>query len=212
MLSGEESLARRPRTPDPCFVSAFTHTNPMPRQDPDPQKLHDRAAESAKETRQAILTLSSGALAVFFLALTTSKAVEPPLTSLERWVMLLSLSCMAVAVISSLWCAYADAHWSYWWARFVEERDEDLERREVIQHLQDRFHLHKRNSETVLRWAFALGVILAAVYLFSRVYSLKPTLPTHGSQPAGSAVRPARPILQPPPTAPDRGRTSGAQR
>src|SRR5258708_39256833 len=79
---------------------------------PDPQKLHDRAAESAKETRQAVLTLSSGALAVFFLALTTNKAVEPALKPFERWVILLSLICIAVAVVFFLLRAYARASWS----------------------------------------------------------------------------------------------------
>ena len=149
----------------------------MPHQDPDPQKLHDRAAESAKETRQAVLTLSSGALAVFFLALTTTKDVEPPLMPFQRWVILLSLSCMALAIVSSLWCAYADAQWSYFWARVIENRDEDTEQRPAFIRLQNSYHTHKRVSETVLRWAFAIGVTLAAVYLFSRIYSLIPTSP-----------------------------------
>lgn len=138
---------------------------------PDPQKLHDRAAESAKETRQAVLTLSSGALAVFFLALTTDKAVDPPLNPFERWVILFSLTSMALAVVSSLWCAYADAKWSYWWACAIENRDKDAERRRSIESLKDSYHMHKRVSETILRWAFGVGVTLAAVYLFIRIYS-----------------------------------------
>ena len=182
--------------------SAANDSTRDPRQEsriaPDPQKLHDRAAESAKETRQAILTLSSGALAVFFLALTTNKAVEPALKPFERWVILLSLTCMAVAVVSSLWCAYADAQWSYWWARVIENRAEDAERRKFIEGRQDSYHVHKRVSESVLRWAFAIGVTLAAVYLFSRIYSLPPTAPNHALQRTAAAVTPAAQATPPP--------------
>jgi hypothetical protein len=177
---GENIIADPDPTPVPR--DSLPVNSQEPKIAPDPQKLHDRAAESAKETRQSVLTLSSGALAVFFLALTTDKAVEPALKPFERWVILLSLTCMAVAVVSSLWCAYADAQWSYWWARAIEKRHEDAERYKDIEGLQDSYHGHKRVSETVLRWAFAVGVTLAAVYLFSRIYSLTPAAPSHAPQ------------------------------
>ena len=139
---------------------------------PDPQKLHDRAAESAKEMRQIVLALSSGALAVFFLALTTDKAVEPPLRLSEKVILLFSLACMSLAVFASLWSAFVDAQWSYWWGRALEERAEDAQDKKAILVRQDRFHRYKRRGERVLLWAFALGVLLAAVYLASRIYSL----------------------------------------
>jgi hypothetical protein len=154
------------------------------RKDPDPQKLHDRSAESAKETRQAILGLASGALAVFFLALTTNKDVEPPLHEIERVTVLISLACMSVAILAALWSAFADAQWSYLWARAIEQRPEDAQLQQPIPNRRDSFHRQKRISERVVIWAFALGVFLAAVYLALRIYALPTKTPDRPTESA----------------------------
>lgn len=156
------------------------------RKDPDPQKLHDRAAESAKETRQAILGLASGALAVFFLALTSSKGVEPPLNACERVTVLISLASMSVAVLAALWSAFADAQWSYLWARSIEQRPEDAQFRQALADRRDRFHRQKSIGELVVIWAFALGILLAAVYLTLRIHALPTKAPNHSIQPTAS--------------------------
>jgi len=41
---------------------------------PEPQILHNRAATSAQETRQTVITIASAGLGVFFLALTADTA------------------------------------------------------------------------------------------------------------------------------------------
>lgn len=134
---------------------------------PTPDKLHDRAAESARETRQSVLTLSSGALAVFFVVLTSQKEITPALTGGQKGIILGSLSCMALCVICSLWCAFADAQWSYCWARELENRgDEDCMEHRRKKNL---YHSQKRVSDGLSRWFFGIGVVLAAIYLFSRV-------------------------------------------
>lgn len=153
------------------------------RKDPEPQKLHDRAAESAKETRQAILSLASGALAVFFLSLTSSKEVEPPLNALERVTVLVSLGSMSVAVLAALWGAFADAQWSYLWARAIEQRPEDASFQQAVADRRDRFHGQKRIAEQFVMWAFALGVLLAALYLTLRINALPTRALDHSMQP-----------------------------
>ena len=139
-------------------------------QQPDLQKLHDRAAESARETRQAILALASGALAVFFLALTSEGEVEPPLRKFERFVMFASLVCMSSAVFAALWSAHADAQWSYSWASELNPPRPDEKTAHQWKADRDRWHRHKRSGERILVWTFALGILFAAVYLVSRIY------------------------------------------
>lgn len=176
------------------------------RKDPDPQKLHDRAADSAKETRQAILGLASGALAVFFLALTSNKEVEPPLSGTERVTVFISLASMSVAVLGALWSAYADAQWSYLWARLIEERPEDAPVQQEIAVKRDQFHRRKRFGERVVIWAFALGVLLAAVYLGLRIKAPHTKVLDHSMPSAigtGTTTPSVSPTVQPlPPTQP----------
>src|SRR5262245_27333216 len=87
--------------------------------EPASQVLHDRAAESAKETRQSIVTLASASLGVFFLALTAD--ITPLLSSQQKVLIAIALVAMASAVFSGLWSAYADAQWSYYWAKEIEK-------------------------------------------------------------------------------------------
>lgn len=140
-----------------------------PTDSPDAQGLHNRAAASAAETRQSILGLSSGALAVFFLALTTQE-IKPPLARIEQLVVLLALVSMATAVFASLWCAFADAQWSYWWARVIENRPKKNETRDELVIRQEYWHRQKRRSEKILAVAFALGILLSGVYVALRIY------------------------------------------
>jgi len=88
--------------------------------EPEPQSLHNRAAASARETRQAIITLASASLGVFFLALTAD--ITPPLTSEQKFLIAIALLAMAFAVFAGLWSAYADAQWSYYWAKQIAKQ------------------------------------------------------------------------------------------
>ena len=146
----------------------------MVQEHPQPQTLHERAAESGRETRQAILALASGALAVFFVVLTSESEVSPPLQGFEKVILLISLLCMSSAVFASLWSAHADAQWSYAWA-FELNPPADTEKSVVDWKAQRlRWHRRKRIGETLLVWTFAAGVLLAASYLVSRIYGFNP--------------------------------------
>ena len=136
------------------------------RESPEAKTLFDRATESGKETRQAILTMSSASLAVFFFALTTK--IDPELTVAQQWTVLLALLAMAFAVFAGLWSAWSDAHWSYAWAREIEDREQDAA---LWKGKKNAWHERKRWGEAYSLFFFAAGVLLAAVYVVLRVFS-----------------------------------------
>lgn len=130
---------------------------------PTPQVLHDRASQSARETRQAIITLSAASLGFFFIALTSK--VEPPLTPLQRRTVIVALVAMALATFSGLWSAWADARWSYCWAREIEQHPPGSLHWDGRR---DWWHGNKRWSEWASILCFGIGVLAAAIYTFLR--------------------------------------------
>ena len=135
---------------------------------PDPQLLHNRAGESAKETRQTIMALASGSLAVFFLALTSG--IKPALTATQQVAVLIALIVMALAIFTGLWSAYADAQWSYYWADQVEKIKYLGADGKVEQQTINYWHSHKRWSEKAEIFLFAIGVFVSAGYIVLRVF------------------------------------------
>ncbi len=141
---------------------------------PSSQLLHNRAAESAKETRQSIITLSAGSLAVFFLALTSK--IDPELSQTQKTSVIVALICMALAIFSGLWSAYSDAQWSYFWAKFREDAECKTDKsnetkttkwtREV-----DRWHKQKRWSEKASMLFFVAGVLGSSIYIALRAFN-----------------------------------------
>lgn len=133
---------------------------------PDSQFFHNRATESAKETRQGIVTMSSASLAVFFLALTSK--IEPALNSRQKAFMLVALISMAMATFCGLWSAHSDARWSYCWAK---ERSIPVKPEEKWQEKSKRWHAQKRWSEKAAGIAFAVGVFFSAIYIALRAFT-----------------------------------------
>lgn len=137
------------------------------RNTPTIETLYDRATESAKETRQAIVTMSSASLGVFFFALTTK--VDPVLTFSQRWVVLIALGFMAFSTSAGLWSAWSDARWSYAWGREIENREQDTSRWEREK---DCWHKQKRWGERYSLLTFAIGVLVGAIYIGLRAFSI----------------------------------------
>lgn len=134
---------------------------------PDSQVLHDRAASSARETRAHVMTMATGSLAVFFLALTAE--IKPPLSTTQEQVIVVVIVLMAVSILSGLWSAITDAQWSYCWAKVIESEEREPKQVEGWTAKRDRWHAHKRWSEQASLVAFVLGVIGASVYLWLRI-------------------------------------------
>lgn len=147
----------------------------------DPQLLHNRAAESAKETRQMLTTMSTGSLAVFFLALTSN---EHPIKPDEKIVVLIALFLMAIAVFSGVYCAYSDAQWSYNWAKELEGNScQKVVKRYELKKIF--WHNQKRWSEKATMIFFVLGVLSSCFFIGQRTLQagsgvqLKPSKVTH---------------------------------
>ncbi len=137
------------------------------RNTPTAQKLYDRATESAKETRQAIVTMSSASLGVFFFALTTK--ADPVLTFSQRWVVLVALCFMAFSTFAGLRSAQSDARWSYAWGREIENRKQDAPGWEREK---DYWYKRKLWGERYSLLTFAIGVLVAAIYIALRVFGV----------------------------------------
>ena len=146
---------------------------------PSSQLLHNRAAESAKETRQSIVTLSAGSLAVFFLALTS--AITPPLSEAQKATVIIALVAMAAAIFAGLWSAYSDAQWSFCWAKereqiegvasSVKERTPNSSNNATdTDNKRHWWHKQKRWSEIAALSFFALGVFVASIYIALRAF------------------------------------------
>jgi hypothetical protein len=144
--------------------SLFVPSSPAP----PLQALHDRAAESARETRGHLVSLATGSLALFFIAL-TGKA-DPPLTDAQRLVVMLAIAALGAAIFSGVWSAYADAHWSYYWAKQVEaENAANADGAKAMQVEAGKWHWHKRWTEKSTMSLFLLGIALSAGYMVMRV-------------------------------------------
>jgi hypothetical protein len=145
----------------------------IPSVGPSSQLLHNRAAESAKETRQSIVTLSAGSLAVFFLALTSK--IEPPLSDPQKATVIIALVAMAAAIFAGLWSAYSDAQWSFFWAKERTQVEEMTSQPNISpdtywRNQKNRWHRHKRWSEKAALISFTLGVFVASIYIALRAF------------------------------------------
>ena len=141
------------------------HTKSSGERAPSPTVLHARARESGSELRKLLISLSTGAIAAFYLALTSR--IDPPLTSSQQFTVILSILSFSVCILSGALQWQADVKRNYHWANALE----------AVAETQRKKHYNKRDawlrmrnlSGTVLRAAFSLGVLGAAAYVVARV-------------------------------------------
>jgi hypothetical protein len=130
-----------------------------------PQILHDRARKSAEQLHRLLVSLSTGAIAIYFLALTTK--TEPALSLSQKVAVLASLLAMASAVLGGIRGWYADARRNYFWACALQATDE-LERRSLFEQ-RDRWIKKRHINIRILGISFVTGVLGSIVYLILRV-------------------------------------------
>lgn len=128
-------------------------------------ELYSRSRESAFEYRKLLTSLSTGALALFFLALTSK--IEPPLTQLQIGLLVGAISSMAVTVISGLYCWSADAQRNYFWAK-VEEGKQESGGPECDT-LSKTWKKRLERATAVLRYSFGIGIAFSVVYMAARI-------------------------------------------
>jgi hypothetical protein len=134
---------------------------------PDPQTLHTRAAESAKETRQLLTAMSTASIGVFFLAMSGENRASA-ISTAQVWIVLAAIALMALTAFSGLVSAFADAQWSYCWAREIEALKSGKQLG-VWHRRRKKWHRCKRWSERAALVLFALGVLAASAYLATLV-------------------------------------------
>ena len=129
-------------------------------------ELHSRSRESAFEYRKLLTSLATGALALFFLALTAK--IEPALTQLQLWLIGGAIVSMAVTVVSGLYCWNADAQRNYFWAK-VEEGKQESGGPE-FDTLSKSWKKRLNRATVVLRYSFGIGIAFSVVYMAARVF------------------------------------------
>lgn len=137
----------------------------------DAGKLHDRSREAASEYHKLLTQLSTGVLAIYFLALTAS--IDPPLTTMQKTVALCSLLFMGFSVFFGVWYWLSDALRNYYWgssmnALYGSDSPD-----------QQKFYKRKKFWQRMIRVgtfgitiSFVIGTATSVYYMVLRLYGL----------------------------------------
>jgi hypothetical protein len=133
----------------------------------DPLLLHDRARESASESRKLTTALSAGGVAALFVSLTTE--TKPALTSLQQTFAAVSVLCFGLAVLSGMLAWQADAERWYFGAKEAEARAarRDLDALSAKRILWSRRAWYRT---LLLRYLFLSGVVGAVFFTLARLF------------------------------------------
>lgn len=129
-----------------------------------PLTLRDRARASAEEFQRIAVSISSGALAVFFLALT--QKIDPPLTVAERLWLLVAIAGMAVATFCAIITWLADARWNAALALAKETSDPKL--RETMESRTRLWHRIEVAAGIIFLGTFLPGLVAVGAYIWLR--------------------------------------------
>jgi len=78
---------------------------------------------------------------------------------------------MGTAIFAGLWAAFADARWSYSWAKEREEAEVgDVDPKHQWNLQRGKWHKHKSWGEKASMISFALGVLVASIYIVQRAF------------------------------------------
>jgi hypothetical protein len=125
-----------------------------------PQILHDRSRAAGTELHKLLISLSTGTLAIYFLALTGE--AKPPLTRNQKFLAITSVACVALAATSGILSMYADVRRFYLWGSALQTVDKTK-----------RTALYKERDEWITRdrrFAPAMGILFVVGMLTSVIY------------------------------------------
>lgn len=136
-----------------------------------PQILHDRARVSTEELVRLLLTLSTAAVGVFFIALTGKS--DPPLTPRQEVAVLVALVAMASATLCGMLSWFADGRRNYLWATALQTKKgpKDGPRDQLFVRRDFWLDLAKRAYQ-LLMLLFGVGIVASLIYLVCRVLKL----------------------------------------
>jgi hypothetical protein len=130
-----------------------------------PQILHDRSRAAGLELHRLLISLSTGTLAIYFLALTGE--AKPALTTYQKICAVVSVISVALSAASGIFSLYADVRRYYFWASALQTPDKALKQ----QHYRDRDRWVKRDRALIptMGLLFVSGMLSSLVYGALRV-------------------------------------------
>lgn len=133
-----------------------------------PQTIHDRARKAAEELHKLLVSLSTAALAVYFVALTSK--VDPPLTYMQQGSVLCGLGFMALALGCGILAWYADMKRNFYWASAMQQRDKQSQGELYAR--RDRWLHTKTRAVVGLDVFFLAGILCSVTYIVMRVVEI----------------------------------------
>lgn len=129
------------------------------------QKLHDRARQSSQDLHRLLLSLSTGLVAVYFVALTTTEDAAKP--GVQTVTAIIGLCAMGVAVFAGLLGLYADMKRNYFRGSAIQATKPT--RRDYLYRKRDLWLRRQRWSIRALNVFFVFGVGMSVVYVICRI-------------------------------------------
>jgi multisubunit Na+/H+ antiporter MnhB subunit len=126
-----------------------------------PQILYDRSRASGMEMFKLLTQLSTAAVGVFFIALSTN--INPPLTHEQRFSVLAALSFMVITLLCGVFGIAADAYFYESWARSLSGKNADTN----WKHRERANRVRKLFTFAAMLF-FLLGAFAAARYIYLR--------------------------------------------
>jgi amino acid transporter len=126
-----------------------------------PQILYDRSRASGMEMFKLLTQLSTAAVGIFFIALSTN--VNPPLTHEQRFWVLAALCSMVTTLLCGVVGIAVDAYFYESWARSLTGKNKDVNWKQ-----RERANLVRKVFTFAAIISFLLGVFAAARYIYVR--------------------------------------------
>jgi len=127
--------------------------------------FHERARESGLELRKTLLALATGALGVYFFALTTE--VSPHLTGRQVFIVFAAVVLMAFSSLTGLLSWYADAKKNYLFGAALTTKAQ--RRRGRLYRAKSRWSKYYTLFYWLQAVAFFMGSVTSTVYLIARL-------------------------------------------
>ncbi len=129
------------------------------------QKFDDRARESSVELRKLVISLSTGALAMYFLVLT--KEIRPPLTDNQQTLLIVSIYFFGLCILGGIISWWSDGSRFFFLARIIESNQENSS--DLLFKMKRRWQIARRISDVLLMASFSGGILTSIVFIFYRI-------------------------------------------
>ncbi|MCK4401299.1 hypothetical protein KAW08_03210 [bacterium] len=133
------------------------------------QIFHDRAWQIANEVNRLLISLATGALAGFFLLLSSN--LELNLTLYQTIAIVLSILLMGLTVLFGLIALESDSKRNYFLAEINSQNNSD---EDIAKHKEkkDKMTERKRWARNAINISFITGIVSASIYILLRIFNI----------------------------------------